>query len=142
MEVRQVIERHHGEHVVFDVIVHVGVEEGEGRVQDHGVGVQPEVEDVFIKACVLSEGAEVVQEAAVKVRQNEKHRGQEAAQDQAKGKGGREDENENPTAEDYPLPLSFRDIGFVCRGDGSQGYHQNRLNFTPETALIPKTQER
>jgi hypothetical protein len=46
----QSVERHHGKHVVLDVIVHVGAEKAEDRVHDYGARVQPVVVNILVHA--------------------------------------------------------------------------------------------
>ena len=51
----QPVVRDHGEHVVFDVVIHVPVDEPVERSHEDGERVQAMVEDVFAQSGVLSE---------------------------------------------------------------------------------------
>ena len=41
-------------HMVFDVIVHVPIEEGQKRIQNYGSGAESEIGYIVPKPCMLS----------------------------------------------------------------------------------------
>ena len=55
MQPGQRVIRHHREHVVLDVVVHVPVDEAADRVHEHGAAVEPVVGDVVGKPAMLQQ---------------------------------------------------------------------------------------
>ena len=79
MQLREIIERHHGEHVVLDMIVHVGIEKTEHRIHDDGAGIQAMVKDILVQPRVLGEVEGLGEEAAIESRQHHEHGRQDRA---------------------------------------------------------------
>ncbi len=67
----------HREHVVFDVVVHVPVDEPHRRRQQDGAAVQAVVEDVFGKARVLGQADDEQEPHAIGAGQADEHRRQD-----------------------------------------------------------------
>ena len=47
--------RHHGKHVVFDMVIHLPVEIAEDRVQVDRPTIEPVIQDVFRQSGMLGE---------------------------------------------------------------------------------------
>ena len=54
VELREIVVRHHRKHVMFDVIVHVGIEKAEDRVHNYSPTVQAMIVDIFGQPSMLA----------------------------------------------------------------------------------------
>ena len=66
MKGRQGVIRHHREHVMLDVVVHVPVEESYDGVHVDSAAVEPVVQDILVKSEVLRDRRAPEQGSAVK----------------------------------------------------------------------------
>ena len=73
VQLAEPVARHAGVHVVFDVVIHVPVEEAEERIQDDRAGAEPKVWHVVLQADVLGVVAQKQQPAAVERGQRNEH---------------------------------------------------------------------
>ena len=73
VQVGQAVVGHHREHVVFDVVIHVPIDETADAVHVNGTAVEPVVDYVIGEARVLQNPRHDVMPSAIKARQTDEH---------------------------------------------------------------------
>src|SRR5579863_5044072 len=73
VQLREGMERHHREHMVLYVVVHVPVEEAREPAHVNRATVEAVIEDIFGQTRVLSESIEGPEEATINCRQTNEH---------------------------------------------------------------------
>ena len=107
MQTRQRMVGHQWEHVMFDVIVHVPVDEPADRVHMDRAAVEPVIENVFRETGVLGGVVDNHQPGAEKVRQDD----QEYRHPRLQGYGSRDD-GQIDRKDDAGVAVDFRETRF------------------------------
>ena len=117
MQLRQRVIRHHREHVVLDMVVHVPVDEAADRVHQHGARVEPVIDDVVGEPAMLQQPGHHVMPGAVEARQPDQHQRQQRSH----GDGERDrrdiDRRPDPRDADRLGSLHLGNEGFFLGAD-------------------------
>jgi hypothetical protein len=120
VDLRQPVVGHHREHVVFDVVVHVEVQEPEHRVEINGARVQAVVVDVLVHRRMLGQVEQLAQDAAVEARAHDIHQRQDRVQPEAAADDGCDDQQIHAAGPDHRAAFGLGDevlavLGQVAR---------------------------
>ena len=126
MQLGKPVVRHHREHVVLDVVVHVPVQEPVDPAHLHRAGVQPVVEHVLAEPGVLGEAVEVEQGGAVQPRPADQHHRQPAPEPDRQGHGDGVDGQVDPGGAVDLVPFGLRDVVGLVTGEPPGGVHEHQ----------------
>ena len=121
------VERHHGEHVVLDVIVHVPIDEPAQRIHVDRAAVEPMVGDVVGKTAVLGQARHDVMPGAIHPRQPDDHRRQDAARHDASHGNAGVDHEPHTGGPVRPRPLGVGHEGCLFRQQSARGMDDHVL---------------
>ena len=129
METREGVVRNEREHVVFHMVIHVPVKIPVEEVHVNGPAVEPVVEDVFCKTCVLGQAVDGHEPGAEDVGQSDKEKGQDAARsDRKRDNRGVNEQADAGLAVDLG-ELCLGDVGFFISAHTPRGMHEELLEI-------------
>ena len=76
MQLGQRVERHHGENVVLNVLVHVHIQEPRYGIHVHCARIQAVVAFILRQSRMLRQAAQEVMPSAIETRQHDEHQRQ------------------------------------------------------------------
>src|SRR5215204_691548 len=127
--------------MVFDVIVHVPVDELKDRVEMDRSRVQPMVEDVLRKASMLREVEHEMQPSSIKGREANEHQRKNAPDRNRPGNDrGIDRAPYTSNKEDIPL-LGRRDVIPLLGRQSSDAMHKHASEFSEPETQIEDVQE-
>ena len=128
---RQVVIGHHREHMVFQVVVHVEIDEPADRVHQHRAGVQPVIGDILGQPQMLQKPRHHMMPRAIEPGQTDQHQRQERSGQDRRQQCRGIDRQPDPRHTSHPGAVRRAGIGRLIRGQPPAGVQDHPTRQFP-----------